>query len=363
MTSATCCRARCATRPCATQDGGIVDDVTVYKFDDEHFMVVTSSAPRKKSVPLDRRPRAGHERLCQRRERRDCADLGAGAARRDFLRSVGRRAPELRWDCASSALRQPHQRHRADRLAHRLHRRTGLRAVRARRGGRGAVGIFERRGKEFGLLPYGVARCRACASKRHCRWPARTSTRSQTPFELGLDRWIRFDKREFVGREALLRVQERGISERWVGLVLDSDIPAARRRRVMAVVGRGTATAHSQGGDRAGERLSRARAGGAGRHDHLQRPRPQRRQDAGAGLPGRIAHLAGAQRDGAMRRATRTRNGRATRRSSIPPGCACAAQTAVSRAQDSDRMSSAAAHGCRTPAPASPDVASRGAER
>src|SRR5690606_33058574 len=28
-------------------DGRIVDDVTVYKFGDEHFMIVTSSAPRK----------------------------------------------------------------------------------------------------------------------------------------------------------------------------------------------------------------------------------------------------------------------------------------------------------------------------
>src|SRR5262245_41054174 len=32
------------------EQGGIVDDITVYKFNDEHFMVVTSSAPRKKAV-------------------------------------------------------------------------------------------------------------------------------------------------------------------------------------------------------------------------------------------------------------------------------------------------------------------------
>ena len=29
-------------------DGGVVDDITLYKFHDEHFMVVTSSAPRKR---------------------------------------------------------------------------------------------------------------------------------------------------------------------------------------------------------------------------------------------------------------------------------------------------------------------------
>src|SRR3712207_9008478 len=29
------------------EEGGIVDDVTVYKFGDEHFMIVTSSGPRR----------------------------------------------------------------------------------------------------------------------------------------------------------------------------------------------------------------------------------------------------------------------------------------------------------------------------
>ena len=29
------------------EQGGVVDDITVYKFNDEHFMIVTSSAPRR----------------------------------------------------------------------------------------------------------------------------------------------------------------------------------------------------------------------------------------------------------------------------------------------------------------------------
>src|SRR5919199_3823397 len=31
------------------EQGGVVDDITVYKFNDEHFMIVTSSGPRLKS--------------------------------------------------------------------------------------------------------------------------------------------------------------------------------------------------------------------------------------------------------------------------------------------------------------------------
>ena len=36
------------------EDGRIIDDVTVYKFGDEHFMVVTSSAPRRVRVRSSR---------------------------------------------------------------------------------------------------------------------------------------------------------------------------------------------------------------------------------------------------------------------------------------------------------------------
>jgi aminomethyltransferase len=49
----------------------------------------------------------------------------------------------------------------------------------------------------------------------------------ETPFHVGLGRWVRFDKRDFVGREALLRVQESGLDRRWVGLTLESEAPAA----------------------------------------------------------------------------------------------------------------------------------------
>src|SRR5688500_4035852 len=37
------------------EEGGIVDDVTVYKFDDEHYMIVTSSGPRKKAFRSEER--------------------------------------------------------------------------------------------------------------------------------------------------------------------------------------------------------------------------------------------------------------------------------------------------------------------
>ncbi|MBK8796020.1 MAG: hypothetical protein IPM07_06310 [Anaerolineales bacterium] len=60
-------------------DGRIVDDITVYKFGDEHFMIVTSSAAQA-HLPLGRRARRRHERLRQRCQRRHCTHLRARAA-------------------------------------------------------------------------------------------------------------------------------------------------------------------------------------------------------------------------------------------------------------------------------------------
>src|SRR3712207_7855895 len=56
-----------------------------------------------------------------------------------------------------------------------------------------------------------------------------------TPFHVGLSRWIRLEKRDFIGREALLRIQERGLQRRWVGLTLQSEGAAAPGGKVFSV--------------------------------------------------------------------------------------------------------------------------------
>jgi aminomethyltransferase len=56
-----------------------------------------------------------------------------------------------------------------------------------------------------------------------------------TPFHAGLDRWISFHKRDFIGRDALLKVQEQGIQRRWVGLILQCEIPAAVNDKVYSI--------------------------------------------------------------------------------------------------------------------------------
>jgi aminomethyltransferase len=60
-------------------------------------------------------------------------------------------------------------------------------------------------------------------------------SQDDTPFHLGLSRFIRFDKKDFIGREALLKMQERGLDRRWVGLTLKSEVPATAGANVYSV--------------------------------------------------------------------------------------------------------------------------------
>ncbi|MEX1262922.1 MAG: FAD-dependent oxidoreductase [Actinomycetota bacterium] len=58
--------------------------------------------------------------------------------------------------------------------------------------------------------------------KAYRLWGADISP-DHTPFEAGLDRFVRLDKGEFIGRQALIRQREEGIRERLACLVVEAD--------------------------------------------------------------------------------------------------------------------------------------------
>lgn len=49
---------------------------------------------------------------------------------------------------------------------------------------------------------------------------------SLTPFHVGTDAIIKFDKGDFIGREARLRTRDEGVKTAWVGLKLTGNSPA-----------------------------------------------------------------------------------------------------------------------------------------
>jgi aminomethyltransferase len=208
------------------EDGCIIDDVTVYKFGDEHFMVVTSSAPRKTSFRWIADHSAGMSAYVNDVSGAIALISLQGPRARDLLASV--------VNDSASLLELRFFRFAPNRI-------NDTELIVSRSGYTGELGyelyvpgeeaaslweLLERKGKEFGLLPYGVGAMQSLRIEKALPLAGPDIDGSQTPFELGLHKWIDFGKREFIGREALLAVQDRGLRQRWVGLVLDSTAAA-----------------------------------------------------------------------------------------------------------------------------------------
>jgi aminomethyltransferase len=215
-------------------EGGIVDDVTVYKFHDEHFMVVTSSAPRKRAARWIADHAQGNSAYITDMSAAVALAVVQGPRSREFLRSVVRDVDinRLRFFRFAPAV---------------IH---GVALILSRSGYTGELGyelyipaeeagaVWEyllQQGKPFGLQPYGALAMQSLRIEKAFPLYGPDLSEDVTPFHVGLDRWIRFDKREFIGRDALLDVQEQGIQERWVGLVLEGDIPANAKDPIYSI--------------------------------------------------------------------------------------------------------------------------------
>ena len=216
------------------EQGGIVDDVTIYKFHDEHFMVVTSSAPRKVCARWIADNAMGSSTYVTDISAAVALAVVQGPRAREFLQTVVKGVelaalPFFRFNTAEV---------------------NGVELLLSRSGYTGELGyelyipaeeagaqweFLLRAGKEFGLLPYGVGAMQSLRIEKAFPLYGPDISDEVTPFHVGLERWIRFDKREFVGREALLRVQEQGIEERWVGMVLDGHAAANAGDTIHAV--------------------------------------------------------------------------------------------------------------------------------
>jgi aminomethyltransferase len=216
------------------EDGGVVDDVTVYKFSDEHFMIVTSSAPRKKTARWAADHAIGTSTYVTDISASIALPVVQGPRSREFLISLARDA---------------------DLVGLKYFRFTTARIgdtelVISRSGYTGELGyelytpaeeagaLWEQllqTGREFGLRPYGVAAMHTLRLEKGYVLYGVDLDEDHTPFHVGLDRWIRFDKRSFIGREALLRAQEQGLDERWVGLALQGDLPAVAKAKVWSI--------------------------------------------------------------------------------------------------------------------------------
>lgn len=207
------------------EDGGVVDDITVYKFSDDHFMIVTSSGPRKKTARWIIDWAEGSSAYATDVTAAIALPVVQGPRSREFLKTVvqGADLGQLKYfrfvpvtiDETELLLSRSGY---TGELGYELYAPAEEAGV-----------LWEfllNAGKPFGLKPYGVTAMQTLRLEKAYPLYGSDINEELTPFHVGLDRWIRFDKREFIGRDALLRAQERGIQERFAGLILEGDMPA-----------------------------------------------------------------------------------------------------------------------------------------
>jgi len=215
------------------EDGGILDDLTVFRLGTEHFMLVTGSVNRLKMLPWLLHHSEGRKAYVTDITAAVAFPTIQGPRSRELLRALVRDADLdglKRWAFTSGCVGETKV----------LISRTGVTGelgfelfVPADE----AASVWERlmqAGRDFGLKPYGVLAMFTLGLEK--AYPAHgiDMDETRTPFHVGLDRWIKFDKGDFIGREALLKVRDKGPDERWTGLILDGGKPAATDARVMA---------------------------------------------------------------------------------------------------------------------------------
>jgi dimethylglycine dehydrogenase len=88
--------------------------------------------------------------------------------------------------------------------------------------------IIEAAGRDLGLRHFGLYAAESMRLEKGYRhWKADLITEC-SPYESSLDRFVRLDKGDFVGREALLRLAEQGPRRKFVPMIVDCDIASAQ---------------------------------------------------------------------------------------------------------------------------------------
>ncbi|MGB7875911.1 MAG: glycine cleavage system aminomethyltransferase GcvT [Anaerolineales bacterium] len=242
------------------EEGGIMDDITVYKFGDEHFMIVTSSGPRLKSAEWISEHAAGMSAYITDQSGSIALISVQGPRSRDFLLNITQETDlenqKFFWFSRGVI--------------------NDTRVLISRSGYTGELGyelyipaeeaavMWEsllQSGAEYGIQPYGVAAMQSLRIEKALPLYGPDIDETRNPFQLGLNRWIRFDKRQFIGREALLQIQDMGLDERWTGLELESKVPAKTGERIFSISDISTIREKMFTGSEAGDELDIESAG------------------------------------------------------------------------------------------------------
>ena len=215
-------RARPSTRCCATTDGGIIDDLIVYRPTSGYLVVCNAANP--DAVIAHLADAACARRRLRRRRSRTAATRRAWSPRR------ARAAAESSSDADRCRPRRARElpRRRSGTVA-------GIDCLVARTGYTGEDGfelfcdadrtrerlweaLLEAPAPRPGCIRAASGHATRCGSRPACRCTATSSIETTNPFEADLGRVVKLDKGEFVGRDALAAVQQAGPARKLIGL-------------------------------------------------------------------------------------------------------------------------------------------------
>jgi aminomethyltransferase len=202
--------------------GNIVDDVTVWRFSGEHFRVITSSVMRQRSLKW----------IQQNIKDRMVAYVTDISSSLGCIAVQGPRSREaLQRICDVDLKPLGFFRFIAAKLA-------GIPAIVARLGFTGELGFecyvgaedtvqawnsISEAGKESGITPYGLDVLDTLRFEKGFIFFGYEVTEANNPYECGLEKWIRFDKPAFIGKQALMKLSVDGPKRKLVGLEFCDD--------------------------------------------------------------------------------------------------------------------------------------------
>jgi aminomethyltransferase len=195
-------------------DGGVIDDLVVYREANDRFLVVVNASNREKDTAWMR------EHLPK------SASLADRTLSLSLIAYQGPRASELLPDKTSNTVGIPYFGFIAGEVA-------GVRALISRTGYTGEDG-FElfvdssqvgllwdtilATGKPAGVLPAGLGARDATRLEAALRLYGNDMDETVNPYEAGLGWTVKLDKGDFVGRDALVKVREAGPRRSLIGL-------------------------------------------------------------------------------------------------------------------------------------------------
>jgi aminomethyltransferase len=214
------------------EHGLIMDDIVVMRFEQQHFRIITSSTFRRKTYEWVRLHMAGLD-VQLTDVSSGIAMIGVqGPSSRDLLQGITDIDVEKLgfFRFASGSLQD------MPCMIARLgfSGELGYECYFNTEDGVAAWNAIATAGKPYGIVPYGMDTLDLLRLEKGFIFFGYDATAEDNPYECGLWPFIRYDCGDFIGKEALLGIKERGPAKKLLGLEVSGEQPAAAGQSLMS---------------------------------------------------------------------------------------------------------------------------------